>query len=169
MAEGIVLAVKNLLFTLLVPGTVLVVIPYYLLDGVAPRSDTFAWIGVALIGVGFAIYLRCLWSFAGFGRGTPAPIDAPKRLVVVGLYRYVRNPMYIGVFTMLMGEVALFGSRALLVYALGWLALIHLAVVLYEEPTLRASFGEDYARYCRHVRRWIPRLDPNVTADLKGT
>lgn len=169
MTDVIVLALKNVLFTLLVPGTVLVLIPHFLLGGATPTWDMLSWLGVGLLGIGAAIYLHCLWSFQTFGHGTPAPLDAPKRLVDVGLYRFVRNPMYVGAFTMLLGEVVCFRSVVLLVYALGWLTLIHLVVVLYEEPTLRASFGEGYARYCRHVRRWIPRLGAGTTADLRGT
>lgn len=112
--------------------------------------------------VGAAIMLRCIWDFAWTGRGTPAPFDPPRRLVVTGLYRYVRNPMYIGMAVFLIGEALVLPqvTRAMLIM-LGVLALAVTAfVMLYEEPTLRRLFGEDYEVYCRHVRRWLPRLTP---------
>jgi protein-S-isoprenylcysteine O-methyltransferase Ste14 len=148
------------LFTIIVPGTVTVVVPCLLLSREG-RSAPPAWgllQGLALIlgSAGATIYLRCVWDFASFGRGTPAPIDAPKRLVVRGLYRYVRNPMYVGVVAILFGEAAFFGSRALVVLALGFLTLAHLFVVLYEEPALRRRFGEPYEEYRRSVGRWWP-------------
>ena len=90
------------------------------------------------------------------GQGIPAPIDHPKELVVTGLYRYVRNPMYLGVFAILIGEVLTLGSRALFVYAAVWLLVVHIVILVYEEPNLRARFGDSYEQYCAHVRRWVP-------------
>ena len=155
------LLLKNILFTIIVPGTVTVVIPRLLLSrggGQAPLSWGILQ-GLALVagGVGVAIYIRCVWDFASFGRGTPAPIDAPKRLVVRGLYRYVRNPMYVGVLSTLLGEAAFFESRALLTYTAGFFVAVNLFVLLYEEPTLRRTFGEPYEEYRRAVGRWWPR------------
>jgi protein-S-isoprenylcysteine O-methyltransferase Ste14 len=155
------LLLKNILFTIIVPGTVTVVIPYLLVSrgaGSAPPSwGILQALALAVGGVGLAIYVRCVWDFASFGRGTPAPIDAPKRLVVRGLYRHVRNPMYVGVLLILFGEAAYFGSRGILRWALGFFIFAHLFVVLYEEPTLRRRFGEAYEEYCRSVGRWWPR------------
>jgi protein-S-isoprenylcysteine O-methyltransferase Ste14 len=105
---------------------------------------------------GAAIVLRCIWDFAAKGRGTLAPVDPPKQLVVQGLYRYVRNPMYLGVLLVLLGETAFFGSPALLQYTLAWFFLVNLVVVLYEEPSLRNRFGDSYERYRRSVHRWLP-------------
>jgi protein-S-isoprenylcysteine O-methyltransferase Ste14 len=92
------------------------------------------------------------------GHGTPAPIDAPKHLVVHGLYKYVRNPMYIGVLLVIVGAAVLFQSRRVLVYGAIVGLFFHLFVVLFEEPLLRKKFGESYLSYCRGVGRWVPRL-----------
>jgi protein-S-isoprenylcysteine O-methyltransferase Ste14 len=153
------LFLKNLTFTVLVPGTVTVFLPRLVL---APE-DEFSLRGLRILGLvpiasGVAIYLWCLWHFATTGRGTPAPIDPPKVLVVKGLYRNVRNPMYVGVLLVLFGEAAVFASLELLRYALSFALLFHLFVRLYEEPTLRRKFGPAYEHYCKTVPRWIPRL-----------
>ncbi len=151
---------RALAFTVLVPGTVLVVLPYYLFDGSASLQQlqrgpqVIAGGAVLLVGVG--VYGRCLWEFVQKGRGIPAPVDHPKELVVTGLYRYVRNPMYLGVLAVLIGEVLILRSQALLVYAVIWLLVVHINVLVYEEPNLRARFGESYEQYCAHVRRWVP-------------
>ncbi len=117
---------------------------------------------VVLMIVGGAIMLRCVWDFAWTGRGTPAPFDPPRTLVIKGLYRYVRNPMYVGMAVFLIGEaIALPQVTRPMLILLGVLAIVVTAfVMLYEEPTLRRLFGEDYLRYCTNVRRWIPRLTP---------
>jgi protein-S-isoprenylcysteine O-methyltransferase Ste14 len=90
--------------------------------------------------------------------GTPAPIDAPKKLVVNGPYRLVRNPMYIGVFCLILSQAILYGSRAVLFYLAVVVICVNLFVLFYEEPHLRAVFGEQYLDYCRRVPRWIPRF-----------
>ena len=107
---------------------------------------------------GTSTYLWCLWDFATFGRGTPAPIDAPKRLVVRGLYRYVRNPMYIGVLLVVIGWALYFASSVLLGYTAAIGLAFHLFVALYEEPALRKAFGAEYERYSSEVNRWVPRF-----------
>lgn len=109
--------------------------------------------------IGVAIYFRCAWDFASAGKGTPAPIDPPKRLVARGLYRFVRNPMYVGVLLTLLGEAWLFGSRALLAYAVIVFTWEHLVVVFYEEPALKRKFGESYSDYLARTPRWIPRFN----------
>lgn len=98
--------------------------------------------------LGASIYFWCAWDFTFAGRGTPAPIDPPKKLVVRGLYRYVRNPMYVGVFSILLGEALFFESQRLLVYAAVVFFFFYLFVILYEEPILRQKFGESYQKYC---------------------
>jgi protein-S-isoprenylcysteine O-methyltransferase Ste14 len=103
------------------------------------------------------------WNFAKIGRGTPAPIDAPKKLVVTGLHRYMRNPMYLGVLLVLLGELILFPSRPFAIYILFFFALVNAFVLLYEEPTLKRMFGEEYERYKRAVPRWIPTLRSPTT------
>lgn len=156
------LALKIAIFTVLVPGTFAVCVPYLIVTsrGQAPDPGPWAYLAAAGIVAGAAVYLRCAWDFAVGGQGTPAPIDAPRRLVVRGLYRFVRNPMYVGVVTLLVCEAALFRSLFLLAYAACLAAGFHLFVLLYEEPVLRKKFGEEYAAYCRAVPRWLPRLRP---------
>jgi protein-S-isoprenylcysteine O-methyltransferase Ste14 len=118
------------------------------------------WIAAVPSVLGFAVALRCVWDFGWTGRGTPAPIAPPKRLVVVGFYRYVRNPMYLGFFIGWAGLWVVFGRANLLAIALALAVVLGVAlfVQLYEEPTLRKAFGEGYEEYCRNVRRWVPRL-----------
>jgi protein-S-isoprenylcysteine O-methyltransferase Ste14 len=107
--------------------------------------------------LGAWVYVRCAWDFAVVGRGTPMPLDPPRELIARGLYRYVRNPMYLGVISVLIGEALLFESVRLLGYAASVAAGFHLFVVLYEEPALRRQFGDSYRRYRESVPRWIPR------------
>jgi protein-S-isoprenylcysteine O-methyltransferase Ste14 len=159
------LLLKSIFFTVLFPGTVTAVVPYLILSGrlagASGRAGVWHWLGLAPIAIGAGILLRCVWDFAARGRGTLAPVDPPKELVVSGLYRYVRNPMYVGVLSVLLGEALFFRSNALLVYAAGFWTTTHLFVLLYEEPVLRRKFGESYQRYCRTVNRrlpWKPRV-----------
>jgi protein-S-isoprenylcysteine O-methyltransferase Ste14 len=118
------------------------------------------WLAAIPSVLGFTVALRCVFDFGWTGRGTPAPIVPPKRLVVVGFYRYVRNPMYVGFAVGWIGLWVVFGHAnldAIIGVAAAALA-VHLFVVFYEEPTLRGKFGEDYIEYCRNVRRWLPRV-----------
>jgi protein-S-isoprenylcysteine O-methyltransferase Ste14 len=154
------LALRSLFFTLVVPGTVVVLIPYLIASPEGARLQG-PWtplqvVSLVIMVVGAAILVRCIWDFAAKGRGTLAPIDPPKQLVVQGLFRYVRNPMYLGVLVLLLGQTAFFESLALLRYTGIWFAVVHLVVVLYEEPSLRRRFGAPYERYCRSVHRWLP-------------
>ena len=107
-------------------------------------------------GIGTALYAWCVWDFATFGRGTPAPVDAPSRLVVRGLYRFNRNPMYVGVLAVILGWATFYGSPVLLGYACGVWSLFYLMIILHEEPTLRRKFGADYGSYTARVPRWLP-------------
>ena len=151
--------IKTLIFTVLVPGTVAVYVPYRLLSPAARSVGAgLELIGILPVAVGAAVYFRCAWDFAWLGRGTPAPIDPPKTLMVTGLNRFVRNPMYVGVELVILGQALLFRRLSLLTYGLClWLGF-HLFVVLYEEPHLRKKFGAAYEEYCRAVPRWIPRF-----------
>lgn len=112
--------------------------------------------------IGGAGMLKCVWDFAWKGHGTPAPFDPPRKLVVAGLYRYVRNPMYVAMGIFLIGEAMLLPevTKPMLILVAVMCLVITAFVMAYEEPTLRRLFGEDYERYCRHVRRWLPRLTP---------
>lgn len=137
-------------------------------------AQALSWAGVArpdrigapqvlggLVGLfGAAVAAWCVLSFALIGRGTPLPLDPPRRLVVRGPYRYVRNPMYLGAGLALAGAALFYLSGALLAYAGAFLLAMHLLVVGYEEPTLRRTFGEDYEAYRRQVRRWWPGRPP---------
>jgi protein-S-isoprenylcysteine O-methyltransferase Ste14 len=118
------------------------------------------WLAAIPSVAGFALALRCIWDFGWTGRGTPAPVVPPKRLVVVGFYRYVRNPMYVGFAAGWIGLWIILGhANPFLIAAVTAVALaVHLFVVFYEEPTLRGKFGADYEEYCRNVNRWWPRL-----------
>jgi protein-S-isoprenylcysteine O-methyltransferase Ste14 len=120
------------------------------------------WLAAIPSILGFAVALRCVWDFGWTGRGTPAPMIPPQRLVVVGFYRYVRNPMYVGFALGWIGLWIVFGHANLRqIAAVAAVALaVHLFVLFYEEPTLRKKFGADYDEYCRNVRRWWPRLAP---------
>lgn len=118
------------------------------------------WIAAIPSVLGFAVALRCVWDFGWTGHGTPMPLVPPQRLVVVGFYRYVRNPMYVGFAAGWIGLWIVFGHADLrLIAAVAAVALgVHLFVLLYEEPTLRKKFGTEYDEYCRNVNRWWPRL-----------
>jgi protein-S-isoprenylcysteine O-methyltransferase Ste14 len=158
-AEGLWLAAKNLTFLVLVPGYLGCYVPLRYLA--ARPLSAVSWgprevIAAAAIGCGLAGVLWCFWHFAVTGRGTPAPFDPPRRLVVRGLYRVVRNPMYLSVLTAVAGQALLLGSWAIARYALAGLVFFHVFVIGVEEPGLRARFGADYEAYCRAVRRWIP-------------
>lgn len=152
------LLLKNLLFTLVVPGTIGVYVPLLLARGRPPASGLVFLLALALLAIGGVIYAWCVWDFAAFGRGTPAPIDAPKKLVVRGLYQYTRNPMYVGVLTILLGWAVLFNAPGLLIYALCVGLGFHLFVVFYEEPHLQKLFGSSYEEYRARVGRWLPGI-----------
>ncbi len=162
------LFLKNFLFTVLVPGTVAVYVPLKIASAdpspLSPASTVTGLVALIPLVMGGSMYLWCLWDFATFGRGTPAPIDAPKRLVVRGLYHYVRNPMYLGVLLVLLGWALYFASTTLLLYAASIGLAFHLFTVFYEETTLRRTFGADYERYASQVSRWVPRLQRRQAA-----
>ncbi len=155
------LFLRSIFFTLLLPGTVTILIPYWLITPGGPgflySLHQFRVAGLPLIASGAAGLLWCIWDFFSSGRGTLAPVDPPKHLVVRGLYRYVRNPMYVFVVTILLGESIFFDSRPILVEAGVFFVLANLFVIFYEEPILRREFGESYKTYSQRVGRWIPR------------
>jgi protein-S-isoprenylcysteine O-methyltransferase Ste14 len=158
--------IKTLVFTIIVPGTVTVAIPHYLLPSDYPfRADLlsfFQYPGLALILFGGGFYFRCAYDFIFKGKGTPAPVDPPKELVINGLYGFVRNPMYVGIISILIGESIIFAEIDLLLYALLVLTIFHLVIILYEEPTLKKTFGESYIQYCKAVPRWFPLKLPDL-------
>jgi protein-S-isoprenylcysteine O-methyltransferase Ste14 len=155
-ASALSLAVRNLLFTLVVPVSGAVLLPGWVLGRFDSRAAATAWPAVGVIAFGVALYLWCLWLFASVGRGTPGPWDAPRRFVAVGPYRWVRNPIYISALLVVVGEAWLFLSPPLLGYAGAMMIGCHLFVISYEEPTLRRRFGDAYNEYVGTVSRWIP-------------
>jgi protein-S-isoprenylcysteine O-methyltransferase Ste14 len=156
------IALKTLIFTLLVPGAVAVWIPYRLVSPPGSRGTIplggLRYAGLPAILIGALIYMWCAWDFTFAGKGTPAPIDPPKELVVRGLYKYVRNPMYLGVLSLVLGQAVWFESRVLFEYAGLVFLLFNAFVFFYEEPVLGRKFGESYQRYRNTVPRWIPNM-----------
>ena len=164
------LAARSLLWTVLLPGFFAGYVPWrwFGLGAVRFEPGSLAhWAGALLIGTGIVLLAACIWEFAHRGRGTLSPLDPPRRLVVEGAYRHVRNPMYLAVTLIVLGEVLLGADRGLLWFWLAWFAAANAFVLGYEEPALRRQFGASYEHYAREVGRWVPRLRPyRSTADL---
>ncbi len=152
------LFLKNFLFTLIVPGAVAVYIPLLISQNSTIFSNLSLMIAIFLFCIGCALYFWCLWDFASFGGGTPVLIDAPKKLVVRGLYRYSRNPMFAGVLIVLVGWAIMFQSLSLLIHWTCVALTFQIFIIFYEEPHLQTVFGNQYKNYCNKVGRWIPKL-----------
>lgn len=155
------LAIRSLAWTLLLPGVVAGYVPWRFFGLAEARLSVarpLQALGVLGTAVGVGLLGACIWEFARSGRGTLAPVDPPDRLVVRGLYRYVRNPMYVSVTVILLSECLIIRSTPLLIYWSVWFVAVNLFVIGYEEPTLRRRFGAGYEEYVRRVGRWIPRL-----------
>lgn len=154
------LLLRTIFFTLLFPGSVTVLIPYFLITSDPNlRFPSNAWLGLGgliLIIAGYSGLLTCIREFYTVGQGTLAAIDPPKKLVVKGLYRYVRNPMYVSVITVLLGESIFFWSVRILWEALIFGIIVNIYVRFFEEPKLQSEFGREYQKYTQSVRRWIP-------------
>ena len=156
---------KTLIFGLVIGYFIVYYLPWTLAirgyEASYAGAGALRWFGVVPLVAGAFIALRCAFAFAWTGRGTPVPLDPPRTLVVSGFYRYVRNPMFLGVCLLLLGEIVLWGSLAA---GLGYVAVVAasvtLLILLHEEPSLRAKFGADYEEYCRNVPRFLPRLRP---------
>jgi protein-S-isoprenylcysteine O-methyltransferase Ste14 len=157
---------RTLLFAFVIVVPVLAVLPLWLVG--ARRGEIgpapLAVAGGVLTAAGIALMLWCWRDFAVRGGGTPAPVDAPRRLVVSGPYRHVRNPMYLAGITILLGEAALFRAPVLLAYAAAFLGLTHAFVVFYEERALLGRFGSEYQSYRAAVPRWIPCRKPWINS-----
>jgi protein-S-isoprenylcysteine O-methyltransferase Ste14 len=148
-------------YTIIVPGSLTVLVPWLVLrtNGSTLAAHS-AWqhLGWAPLALGAVLVIRCARDFVVRGHGTPAPHAAPTALVANGFYRWTRNPMYVGVLSMLLAEALLWWSSALLWYAAGTWVTMHVFVVSYEEATLRRRFGVSYAAYCATVPRWLGRV-----------
>lgn len=145
------------LFSVLVPGTVAVIVPLLMVRGRPAAGGVTFGLALLLLGLGAAIFLRCAWDFVVAGKGTPSPIDQPKRLVIRGLYRYSRNPMYVGVLSIIAGWAVLFGAGILAAYGAAWFIIFSLFVRFHEEPHLTREFGDEYVAYRKRVGRWLPQ------------
>ena len=150
------------IYGILFIGLLLIYLPARLLSWFGfTRPATFEFqqiIGMLIGTLGAAIAAWCILTFVTIGKGTPAPFDPPRNLVIQGPYRFVRNPMYIGAGLALLGVAIFYGSWPWLGYIAVFSFALHLFVLLYEEPTLRRTFGEDYEVYCRQIRRWWPHF-----------
>jgi protein-S-isoprenylcysteine O-methyltransferase Ste14 len=162
MAGRITAALGSLAFLVIAPGVVAGLIPWLISqwrplppgDG----SGALRWTGIVLIVAGLAVVLESFARFAWDGLGTPAPVAPTRTLVVGGFYRFVRNAMYVAVSALIFGQAVLFASWGVAVYGLVIVAAFDTFIRLYEEPTLRQTYGEAYAAYCATTPRWIPRF-----------
>jgi protein-S-isoprenylcysteine O-methyltransferase Ste14 len=154
---------RALVYSALFIGLLLVALPARVLfwSGITPPAvvGPVEAIGIVVAVLGGALAVWCILTFVFVGRGTPAPMDPPRRLVVAGPYRWVRNPMYLGAGVALSGAALFYRSTEVLAYALLFLVVMHLFAVLYEEPTLEGLFGDEYRAYRRTVGRWLPRIE----------
>ena len=154
-------ALKSFLFLIAAPGMVAGYLPLALLtSGAQIETGIFSFLALPLWLIGGVILLWSFWNFLKEGRGTPAPVDPPKELVAIGFYRYVRNPMYVGILSAILGHFLWFGYWNLLIYGIVVFLAFHTFVTYYEEPTLKKKFGAAYAEYLKRVPRWIPRVRP---------
>lgn len=166
--KSVLMLLRHLLAILVLPFVMTIVIPRWIARGYGlvtswPTEATLVLgriAGAACLLAGLTLFLWCLYLFAARGKGTLAPWDPPKKLVVTGPYRYVRNPMISGVLMILAGEALFHGSTSLGLWMLTFFLLNQIYFLIYEEPNLEARFGEEYRRYKSSVPRWIPRLTP---------
>ena len=154
------LVLRNLLFTILQPGLVAGLIPYLIVrnmieDVLGKPLHVVQYLAMLIFVAGAIITFDCIRRFAVHGRGTLSPVDPTRKLVVAGLYRFSRNPMYIGVMLILMGEALFLYSYYLWIYVSFVFIAFNLFIIFHEEPRLRRDFGEEYEEYCRKVRRWV--------------
>ena len=151
---------RAIVYALAFAAVVLVLLPANVLSWSGlTQPDAMGWqqiAGIAVCALGVLMALGCVLVFAWIGRGTPAPFDPPRRLVVRGPYAFVRNPMYIGGAVALAGAALYYQSPGLLIFISAYLLAAHLLIVLYEEPALRRMFGDQYETYCGRVHRWVP-------------
>jgi protein-S-isoprenylcysteine O-methyltransferase Ste14 len=152
----------SIVFLVLAPGTVAILVPWWIghwhVEPPLLHLVLLRWIGAMAMVAGAAALLDSFARFALQGAGTPAPVFPTERLVVSGLYRYVRNPMYIAVAALIFGQGLFFGDLRILLYGAAVCLAFHIFVIAYEEPTLLKIYGPQYEEFCAHVPRWTPRL-----------
>lgn len=154
------LYLRNLFFTILQPGVVAGLVPYLLLradeqERILQPFYLPQYMGLFLFAFGFLVMMNCILNFAIHGKGTLSPADPTRKLVIAGLYKYSRNPMYVGVVSMLVGEAVFFQSERLGIYSILIFIIFHLFIVFFEEPRLKKDFGAEYEQFCTAVRRWL--------------
>lgn len=154
------LLLRNLFYTIIQPGVVAGLIPFLIArkefrELFRQPLEYYQWIAFVIILAGVLILLHCVYLFAKYGKGTLSPIDPTKRLVIRGMYRYSRNPMYLAMLTILLGETLLLKSFNLAVYMFIIAIAFYLFVVFHEEPGLQSEYGDAYKAYREQVRRWI--------------
>jgi protein-S-isoprenylcysteine O-methyltransferase Ste14 len=162
------LALRSIAWTFVIPGMVAGFVPWQFLGLSRVRlnfQNPIQLLGLACVSAGAVLLGICIWEFATLGRGTLAPVDPPRHLVVRGLYQYVRNPMYVGVGIVLFGELMVAQTAAMFWYLLVWFLAVNLFVLGYEEPMLRRTFGASYDEYVRSVNRWLPSLPSGLPRD----
>jgi protein-S-isoprenylcysteine O-methyltransferase Ste14 len=162
VAGRIEATVGSLVFLIVAPGLVAGVIPWLITAWQPLPTDNgsvaLRWLGLIPIAAGLAVVLEAFARFAWVGRGTPAPVAPTRTLVISGFYRFVRNPMYLAVAALIFGQAVLFASWGVALYGAVIAVAFDTFVRLYEEPTLRETYGDQYVAYCAAVPRWIPRL-----------
>ena len=154
------LLIRNLIFTILQPGIVAGFVPYLILQNESKALPTWPinpvhFLAIWIFFLGAFIMFNCIASFAIKGKGTLSPVDQTKQLVISGLYRYSRNPMYVGVVLILIGEALFFQSNTLWIYSVIIFLVFNIFILFVEEPRLRRDFKDQYENYCQQVRRWI--------------
>ncbi|MFA6449165.1 MAG: isoprenylcysteine carboxylmethyltransferase family protein [bacterium] len=158
---------KTFIFTIFVPGTVAGALPWLLITSdikfLDAKLGAFRFIGAPIWAIGLLIYILCAWEFASTGRGTPAPNDPPKALVAKGLYRFSRNPMYVGILSLIAGEAVFFESPLTALYGVIIFLLFNAFIIFYEEPTLNRMFEESYKQFCKSTPRWIGKINSRKT------
>jgi protein-S-isoprenylcysteine O-methyltransferase Ste14 len=164
MSDRIKAVVGSIIFLFVAPGVVAGVIPWaisaYRMETALLGLEPTRWLGVVLLFLGAVLLVETFSRFALQGVGTPAPIAPTRTLVVTGSYRFVRNPMYVAVVSLILGQALWFGSVGTLIWGFVVWLTVHAFVLAYEEPTLRRTYGEQYDCYRANVRRWLPRLTP---------
>jgi len=152
--------IRALIAFIMLPGIFSLIIPHFIAYFDPWKYDNQFISGLIIISIGLSIIFICVTSFYKTGKGTLAPWDPPKKIVVKGLYRFMRNPMYLGVVVLVIGWCVFYGSPILLLYTISLAIGFHIRVVRFEEPWLKKEFGDQWEKYHKNVHRWLPRITP---------